>query len=72
MAATNKMRTPKGKYITAKQYLALAQRNDQPCEHGHFGCAAWDRGPCSDELQCMLDLDGDFFFDNSEMPPISR
>lgn len=32
------------------RYLGLVARNEQPCEHGHFGCAAWDGGPCHDEL----------------------
>lgn len=27
-----------------------------PCEHGHYDCAAWDRGPCSAEIRAeMLD-----------------
>jgi hypothetical protein len=32
------------------RYLGLVQRNDAPCEHGHLGCAAWEGGPCMDEL----------------------
>ena len=45
-----KVRTPKGKLLTVEQYVALANRNEQPCEHGHLSCAAWEHGPCMDEL----------------------
>jgi hypothetical protein len=64
MAIKGKIRTPKGKFVTVKQYVALANRNDQPCEHGHFGCAAWEHGPCSDELLSALEGDENFFITN--------
>jgi len=62
MAALNKIRTPKGRRITAKQYLNLANVNGLPCEHGHLSCAAWDGGPCTDELLSMLESGDDFVF----------
>jgi len=46
------IRTPKGKRLSLAQYEALVDRNQQPCEHGHLGCAAWENGPCIDELLC--------------------
>lgn len=46
----SKIRTPRGRLISVNQYLALVNRNDQICEYGHFACAAWHHGPCSDEL----------------------
>lgn len=52
-----KLRTPKGKWLTAKQFVSLAQRNEMPCEHGHFGCSAWEHGPCSDELLTAMESD---------------
>lgn len=33
------------------QYRGLVQANDLPCDNGHFGCAAWDNGPCVCELE---------------------
>lgn len=36
----------------AKRYAALVGRlevSEHACEHGHFGCAAWDGGPCLNE-----------------------
>ncbi len=46
------IRTPKGKHISPAQYVARVYRMIDPpcCRHLHFGCAAWDRGPCSDEV----------------------
>lgn len=46
-------RTPKGKHMTPRQYLALVRMQQQrgatekACEHGHFACAGWEGGPCS-------------------------
>ena len=59
-----KIRTPRGKFITVNQYVALAGRNDQPCEHGHFGCAAWNHGPCSDELLSAQESSDQHFITN--------
>ena len=44
-----------GAKITPEDYLDLHQwlshqGRDCPCEYGHRGCAAWDKGPCIDEL----------------------
>ncbi len=61
--------TPTGKRISPRAYVARVSRllDPPPCEHGHFGCAAWDDGPCTDELSCEhgcstcgdIDCDGD-------------
>jgi hypothetical protein len=48
--------TPRGNRITPAQYLALVQsqrmrhKDAKPCAYGHFGCAAWNAGPCSAEI----------------------
>lgn len=55
------IRTPRGRRMTVRQYLALhaatSARNGwaPACEHGHFDCAAWDGGPCADELISNLE-----------------
>lgn len=43
----------------ARRYAALVDRLNEPhaCEHGHTDCAAWDRGPCSDEHRPAEDTD---------------
>ena len=53
----NRIRTPRGKYLTPRRYLALADAQNTrsigggpSCALGHYGCAAWEGGPCSDEL----------------------
>lgn len=49
------IRTPKGRVITLRRYIALthmrqhSRNGASPCEHGHFSCAAWDGGPCEAE-----------------------
>lgn len=49
--------TPKGKKMSPGQYLALHQARftregtAPACKYGHFDCAAWEDGPCSDELR---------------------
>jgi len=55
--AAPKIRTPRGKFLTVRQYLALvvAQqgrrgREAQVCSSKHFNCAAWENGPCFAEL----------------------
>jgi hypothetical protein len=55
------IRTPKGKTITPRRYVAIKRmldannpHHDQPCVHGHFGCAVWRRGPCVDEVLSTL------------------
>lgn len=32
------------------RYCDAALDKDLECEHGHFGCAAWKGGPCSNEV----------------------
>lgn len=61
--ATRDIRTPKGKRMTPRQYLALKAAQDgretwidYPCAEGHFGCAAWEHGPCSAELEIELGI----------------
>ena len=27
-----------------------------PCRHGHVNCAAYNRGPCVDEVLCNADI----------------
>lgn len=51
------IKTPKGKFISPRWYLHLhTVRSDSDfasennCEHGHLGCAAWEAGPCFDEV----------------------
>lgn len=40
-----------------KRYLALVHMRDASyagapeCENGHFGCAAWESGPCADRVE---------------------
>lgn len=50
-----KVRSRRGRLISARQYAGLANALDLPCEHAHFGCAAWEGGPCSDELLARQD-----------------
>lgn len=52
-----KIMTPKGKTMTASQYLATTSNlgAPNPCEYGHFGCALWDGGPCSDEVEARME-----------------
>ena len=57
MSVIGKIRTPRGRRISVGSYVALANRNEQVCEHGHFSCAAWDHGPCSDELLSAIEAD---------------
>jgi len=52
-----KIRTPRGRYLTIDQYVNLAARNEKVCQYGHFGCAAWDNGPCMDELLNLQDAE---------------
>jgi hypothetical protein len=54
---TKTFRTPRGKNVTVAQYLASQRRlsyadKASECEYGHDGCAAWDRGPCLNEILC--------------------
>lgn len=51
----NMHRTPKGKQISTRRYLALtaaqqARSQAYGCAIGHLDCAAWEAGPCSVEL----------------------
>ena len=48
--ARKRIRGRRGHLLTVAQYAAFAQRNEMPCKHGHLGCAAWNKGPCTDEL----------------------
>lgn len=51
------IKTPNGRRMSVKQYIALhaaqlARSADgtAACEYGHFDCACWEGGPCTDEL----------------------
>lgn len=35
-------------------FLARTNRNNQPCEHGHFGCSDREHGPCAGELFAQM------------------
>lgn len=37
-------------------FMARVTVNDLPCEHGHSGCSDRREGPCSDELQQMIEV----------------
>ena len=50
-----KIRTPQGRYLTIDQYCNFVACNDKDCQYGHFSCAAWDNGPCMDELLSLQD-----------------
>ena len=41
--------------LAALQYLNDERRGTMPCEHGHIGCACWEGGPCSDELEQLAE-----------------
>ena len=60
MTVIGKVRTPRGKHVSVKQYVALANKHELPCEHGHLSCAAWAHGPCSDELLSALESKSTF------------
>lgn len=47
--------TPTGKRISFPVYFSQANRRNCHCEYGHFNCAAWDDGPCSDEMHTNYD-----------------
>ena len=59
----DKILTPRKKRITVRQYLALrncrfwSPVGASPCEHGHYDCAAWEHGPCSQELAAAHDIE---------------
>lgn len=47
------IRTPRGKRMSPKRYLALVDATNARttgggpgCSEGHFACAAWEGGPC--------------------------
>ena len=54
--------TPKGKRMTARQYLALRRAHAMKnytglaldCEEGHAGCACWLGGPCTNRVEEMV------------------
>ncbi len=59
-----RIKTPRGRVMTYRQYLALhvaqsmrSEGDSPPCEHGHYDCACWDRGPCSNEVASFLPVD---------------
>lgn len=58
------IRTPRGKSMTLRRYVAFqamrfsSHAGAAPCEYGHFDCAAWERGPCSDEIRAELGQEG--------------
>ena len=41
------------KYLPAVSRKMDTKDGAQPCQHGHRDCAAWERGPCSDEALGM-------------------
>ena len=43
----------------AKKYRALVYRLNEahPCIHGHYDCAAWERGPCVCEIAADANLE---------------
>jgi hypothetical protein len=58
-----KVFTPEGKAITIRRYVVLKEMedrrgNENECKYGHFGCAAWHKGPCLDEMLGVLETDG--------------
>lgn len=53
------IQTPAGKRVTINQYIALVNRNECSCEHGHLSCGAWENGPCMDELMSEQEADFD-------------
>lgn len=61
MTTTRTIRTPAGGKISPRQYVERVCRLKfaEPCEYGHFGCAAWDGGPCSDEQAHLIPPDED-------------
>jgi hypothetical protein len=40
----------------ARDYIERATQDGHPCTYGHLGCAAHDRGPCSNELALRFNL----------------
>ena len=64
-----KIRTLLGNEMTVSLYLALANINKKPCEHGHFSCAAWEGGPCADKLLAQREQDET---DSNEGETLSR
>jgi len=60
--ARKSIKTPRGKLMSVPQYLSLTmarsaatQGGGPACEHGHFDCAAWEGGPCADELLSLTE-----------------
>ncbi len=56
-----RIQTPTGKHVTRRQYLARheALRDPPPCVYGHFDCAAWEGGPCSNEIAAELEAEAE-------------
>ncbi len=42
----------------ADEYCKYVARwyHSEPCEHGHFGCALWNGGPCESEIAAEFEL----------------
>lgn len=65
--SNGKIKTPRGRVMTQRQYMALHEAqvrrsrwgDTAACEYGHFDCACWERGPCTNEIGGSLDLEGD-------------
>lgn len=60
---SRRVRSPRGRLIPVRTYLALVRGQEirstaHPCEYAHYGCAAWDGGPCSDEIAGALEANG--------------
>ena len=56
MMSADKIRTPRGKLITRKQYLAIRNRMNEhyDCVEGCGHCAAWHGGPCASVILAEL------------------
>ena len=47
-----------GKAIAqAEEYQNQVSRDPYPCKYGHLECAAWNKGPCIDEIMSTIEAD---------------
>lgn len=63
-APSDLIRTPRGKRMTPARYLVFARMasaraagGGPPCIEGHFDCAGWDGGPCSNAIAIQHKLE---------------
>lgn len=47
-------REPTAAEQTILEYVESAAEVQAPCKYGHYHCAAWDGGPCSNEQWLLL------------------